>query len=294
MAYQTQRNPIFDTATQDVIERRSKELLGAALAAIGFAIAVIYATYSPDDPGWLSATNGPAQNALGQVGATIASPLAIILGNATWAIALAFIVWGIRFMAHLGEERAFSRAVFVPIAVAIVSTYAATLPPPADWPHTFAMGGIFGDTAAGAILGLTPGTNLALELKILSLISGIAIVLVGGFALGLSMPELKRTGKFVYGGLILTYNWLMTLIGRGAASAARGAARGAAGAAEAIRNHSAARREAAVPHEEPAFSAPPPLEVNRATQAEPVAQEPEKPGIFARVSGIARRPEPIP
>ena len=43
-------------------------LLGAALLTV-----LMLGSYSPDDPNWLSATDTPAKNLLGPVGAAIAS-----------------------------------------------------------------------------------------------------------------------------------------------------------------------------------------------------------------------------
>ncbi len=81
MAYQAkQRDPIFDSTTQAVLERRGKELLGIGLIALGIVIALILGSYSPEDPGWMSATDTPAQNALGRFGAFVASPLSVIAG----------------------------------------------------------------------------------------------------------------------------------------------------------------------------------------------------------------------
>ncbi|MEM9970904.1 MAG: DNA translocase FtsK 4TM domain-containing protein, partial [Pseudomonadota bacterium] len=134
MAYQArQRDPLFDSDTQAIIERRGKELLGLALLAASVTLALILATYSPDDPNWLNATDAPAKNAMGSVGAAIASPLYVIAGFGSWMIALILGVWGARFALHFGEETALARLIFAPISVALVSVYASTHLPIADW-----------------------------------------------------------------------------------------------------------------------------------------------------------------
>src|SRR5690606_20558043 len=98
MAYQVrQRDPLFDSTTQAVIERRGKELLGLALLAVALMIAMILGSYSQDDPSWLSATEEPATNLLGRFGASVAQPMFIIVGWGGWGLVLAFAVWGVRF-----------------------------------------------------------------------------------------------------------------------------------------------------------------------------------------------------
>ncbi len=85
------RDPLFDSATQATLERRGKELLGFAFIAMGLAIAALLATYVPEDPSWLTATDAPAANMLGRLGASIASPLYIIAGMGSWGLALVLL-----------------------------------------------------------------------------------------------------------------------------------------------------------------------------------------------------------
>ena len=69
MAFQARpRDPLFDSDTQAIIERRGKELIGLVLLGLAFVIAMALGSYSPDDPNWLSATDMPAKNLLGPIG----------------------------------------------------------------------------------------------------------------------------------------------------------------------------------------------------------------------------------
>ncbi|MCB1329677.1 MAG: DNA translocase FtsK 4TM domain-containing protein, partial [Maritimibacter sp.] len=107
MAYQAKgRDPIFDSTTQALIERRGKELIGLALLALAVGFAMLIWSYSPDDPGLLAATEGPTRNLLGPLGAAIASPLAVVIGKGAWGIVIGLAGWGLRFVTHIGEERA--------------------------------------------------------------------------------------------------------------------------------------------------------------------------------------------
>ena len=60
-----QREPLLDKATQATLERRGKELLGLGMIGLGVVFALLLASYSPEDPGWMAATDAPAENILG-------------------------------------------------------------------------------------------------------------------------------------------------------------------------------------------------------------------------------------
>ncbi len=217
-----QRERLLDSKTQAVLEQRSKELLGVLLFALGAATALILWSYVPDDPSWLSATDEPARNMLGRLGASLASPLFIIVGWGAWGIAAVFLAWGLRFLFHLGSDRALSRVIFAPIAIALVSVYASTHVPSSVWTHSFGLGGLFGDTVLGAILSFVP-IKATLGLKLMALVVAFAAVGMGLYVLGFTLAEMRRFARFLGVGIILAYAALMQMLGRGVSKAARGA-----------------------------------------------------------------------
>ena len=151
MAYNSvrERDPLIDKETQRALERRLTEFLGITMIAFAAIFTLIIFTYSPTDPGPLSASDLPIQNLLGSTGAAIASPLILVIGWGSWSLAPIFVIWGFRFLLHIGSERAFGRLIFAPIAVALSSIYAASVVPIETWVHSFGMGGLFGDTVVG-------------------------------------------------------------------------------------------------------------------------------------------------
>ncbi|MFD1194980.1 DNA translocase FtsK 4TM domain-containing protein [Seohaeicola saemankumensis] len=218
MAYQTRgRDPLFDSDVQAAIEKRGKELLGLVLIVLGCAAAAMVMSYNPADPSFLSATDAPVQNWMGRMGATIAAPLFMIAGWGSLAIALVLMAWGLRFALHVGEERAMGRLIFAPIAVALCSVYAATLVPGAVWKdtHHFGLGGVFGDMIMGMLLTAVP-LGSTVGIKLASLVLAIAMLALGAFVLGFTRTELKRIGRFLLVGMILTYARLMQVMGRSA------------------------------------------------------------------------------
>ena len=285
MAYQArQRDPLFDSETQAIIERRSKELLGLTLLGLAMVVAMILGSYSPDDPNWLNATDAPAQNLLGPLGASIASPLNVIAGYGAWGIVAVLGVWGIRFLLHAGTERAFGRLIFAPIAIALVSVYASTHVPGAGWTHTFGLGGLFGDTVLGALLGVLPVAP-GFGLKLLALVLFFGAIAMGLFVLGFTRDELSTYGRFLFGGIILAYHTALGLLGRGAVGGVRMASKARARAAE---------RKAAQAEMEPEVT---PGTVNesvlRATSAYRKGEAEPKKGLLARMPSLLKKqPEP--
>jgi DNA segregation ATPase FtsK/SpoIIIE, S-DNA-T family len=322
-----QRDPLLDQNMQAMLERRGRELLGLVLLGVALCFALMLGSYSPNDPGWMVATEEPAQNLLGRFGAGVSSTLIIIGGLGAWSVPIVLAVWGLRFVLHRGAERALGRIVFAVIAIAMASVYAATLVPGADWPHSFGLGGLFGDTVLGALIGMVPGSP-GVGLKLVSLLVGAGVLGMMLFVTGFDLRELRSIGRFLMMGSILVYSQAMVLAGRSAQGTAR--------AAQALneRRRTAAmtaghRRQAAVRHAdmapeltalprggmvrrpmtEPAMSpAQGSTDWGRPAQlraepryAEPLAEAPhyapprEKVGLLARMPSLMRRlsdPEP--
>ena len=312
-----QRDPLLDQGTTAMLERRGRELLGLALIALAFAFMLMLNSYSPEDPGWMVATDEPAANTLGRFGAALASTLIIIGGKGSWAIPLILAAWGLRFVLHRGAERAVSRMVFAVIAIAMASVYAATLLPSAMWTHSFGMGGLFGDTVVGALMNIIPGGS-AIGLKLISLASGAAMIALMLFVTGFNLPEIRAAFRFLITSLIHTYSILLGAAGKGAEGTTRAAAaihaRRRRSAAEAAHSAETLRAPAdwredraatpirrAEPNIEPtAFGRPSTLRAD-ARYAEPLAEAPqyapprEKLGLLARMPALMRRavdPEP--
>ena len=237
MAYQTrQREPLIDSNTAEAIEKRGKELLGVVLLVLGVMAAMMIGSYTPDDPNWMLATDAPAQNWLGRMGASLAAPLFMIVGWGAWGLAIVLLVWGARFALHRGEDRAMGRVIFAPISMALGAIYAATLTPNVEWlqTHSFGLGGLFGDTIMGVILTILP-IGSAFTVKLMSLLMGAGILVFGAFVLGFTRTELTRFARFLLVGTIMVYATLMNVLGRGAS--------GAVGAAHVLQAKNADRRE---------------------------------------------------
>ena len=233
MAFQTRsRDPLFDEATQAVLERRARELLGLGLLAVALVLGLALWSYSPTDPSFLGTSSSQPQNWLGTFGAYLAAPLYVILGSGSWALVATAGAWGLRFVAHRGEDRAFGRLVFMPLWVALASVYAATIPPGPGWTHSFGLGGLFGDTALGVLLGVLP-VEPTLGLIIAAVVLAVALVVLGLFVLGWTRDEMRGAGRFLGLGVLFAFDQLV-----------RGAGERAGRAREGLSARRAARAEA--------------------------------------------------
>ncbi|PYE84933.1 DNA translocase FtsK [Pseudoroseicyclus aestuarii] len=216
MAYQTRgREPLFDSTTQAALEKRGKELLGLALLALAMAAAMLLGSYSAEDPNWMLASDAPVQNWLGRPGASIAQPVMMIVGRGAWAVPLVLLAWGIRMLLHRGEDRAVSRAVFAPIAVALASVFFATLGTPSDWPHSFGLGGLFGDTVLGLLLTLLP-FGVGVTTVLLGLVLAAVVLLALAFVSGFTAAEIGLGLRLGLLGLVMGYDLLLRALGQGA------------------------------------------------------------------------------
>ncbi len=218
-----QRDPLLDQGTQAMLERRGRELLGLVLVLVAFAFTLMLWSYSPEDPGWMVATEEPAQNIFGRFGAAMASTLIILIGKGSWTIPMIFAAWGVRFMLHRGGERAVGRVVFAVIAVAFAAVHCATLVPGDAWTHTFGLGGLFGDTVTGSLIGVIPG-SAGFGLKFLSLLTFAGLIVMMLFVTGFDMEELKGVQRFLLLGSIMGYAAVRQGLGYGARGALHGAA----------------------------------------------------------------------
>jgi S-DNA-T family DNA segregation ATPase FtsK/SpoIIIE len=307
-AYQTrQRDPLLDQNTQAMLERRGRELLGVGLIVLALLFVALLGSYSQSDPGWMVATDEPVNNWLGRFGASAASTLFIICGVGAWGIPIILGFWGLRFVTHIGEDRALSRVVFAVIALALASAFASTHLSGPSWPHNpIGLGGLFGDTVLAAFLNISP-LDTAFSMRLLSIVFGLCLLAMSLFVTGFDMAELRRFAQFLLRGSVMTYAVFLKLAGQSAAASVR--------VASALQEKRRNRREMAASAptapllQQSGNMAPAPLRAERsvginfahpiaarvqAPQNEDLLVEPlglprEKPGLLARMPQLIRR-----
>ena len=215
MAYNSvrERDPLIDKETQRALERRLTELLGIVIIGCAALFSLIIFTYSATDPGPLSASDLPVQNLLGNTGAAIASPLILVIGWGSWSLAPILLIWGFRFLLHIGSERAFGRLIFVPIAISLSSVYAASIVPIKAWAHSFGMGGLFGDTIVGSLLSFIPlsSPDGILAITVTSL---FLTIILNIFCSGFIGSEIKKIVEFLFSSSKITFSLLSIIFAK--------------------------------------------------------------------------------
>ncbi|MCH8467033.1 MAG: DNA translocase FtsK 4TM domain-containing protein [Roseinatronobacter sp.] len=237
------RDPLLDSNLQALLQKRGRELLGLVLIGVAGLVAVMLGTYAPNDPSWMSSSNVPIENALGLVGATISSPLMIIIGKASFGLVVFFFGWGLRLVTSRGHEQALARGIFLPIALALSAIWCATLVPSAGWDMLYGMGGIFGDTVLGAIVSALPMAPAA-GVTLMGVVM-LAVMLAGwAYVMGVSGYELRLFLRFVLTGFVLAYSGLVAALRGGAAQGLRGATLAGGAMARKVEDSLAARAQA--------------------------------------------------
>ncbi|MCC5956525.1 MAG: DNA translocase FtsK 4TM domain-containing protein [Natronohydrobacter sp.] len=205
------RDPLLDSNLHQLLQKRGRELLGLGFVVIAVIISLMLGSYAPSDPSWMASTDMPVKNSLGRIGAAMASPLMIIIGMASWGLVVFFGGWGLRLLLGRGHEHALSRAVFVPIALAVSAVWCATLVPAAGWDTIYGMGGVFGDTVLAAVvnaLPMSPGAGVTF----MGVAMLFATLAVWGFVLGVDRFELLQFARYVIAGVVLCYAGLLLVL----------------------------------------------------------------------------------
>ncbi|MCC5991685.1 MAG: DNA translocase FtsK 4TM domain-containing protein [Rhodobacteraceae bacterium] len=284
------REPLLDSNLQALLQKRGRELAGLALIGVAILVALMLGSYAPNDPGWMSASEAPVQNSLGRVGATLASPLMVILGLASWGLMLFLCVWGMRLVLARGHEVVLARMVMLPLGLAAASVWMASFVPGAAWALPYGLGGIFGDTVLGAVVNALPMTPAA-GVTLMSVLLLAVCMALWGYVLGVSLFELIRFGQFLLAGLVLIYAGMLALMRGGVTGGLRGA-RMAGGALRERIEHRRAYAPAAEDygHDQPPHAGP---GLHRAGTP-PAAQRRSPPVIRAETAPRpAPRPEPL-
>ncbi len=244
MAYSgRQRDQILDERMWEVIEKRGREMLGLVLVILAAFCALALASYTPADPGWLSATGREVQNVLGLGGAFTASLVMVLIGWSGWLLVLFLVVWGVRVMTGRRPATALLRALpWLLAGLVIGASFLASHAPPRGWSQSFGLGGVVGDTILGLLLQILP-LPLLWSYRLTTIALALLSLWIMGHALGIGRGERRQLLVWFLYGLAVVWGWLMAVpgalfrgmagLGRWAASRARRSSGAAAGAPDA-------------------------------------------------------------
>ena len=92
-------NTNFLNSLTNFLKKRTIELLGLILVLTSIALAIAFATYSPEDPSLIYGDNNfDIQNFFGIYGSNIADFLLQSFGLASFLIMLNFLFWGLNLI----------------------------------------------------------------------------------------------------------------------------------------------------------------------------------------------------
>jgi S-DNA-T family DNA segregation ATPase FtsK/SpoIIIE len=169
---------------RDMLHRRFKEMIGAALVVTAGLLSAALATWSVQDPSLSNATNNPVHNLLGLPGAVTADLMMQLAGLGALALVLPIAIWGWRLASHRPLHREWLRIVAWMLGVPFASAFASCLPASHAWPLPAGLGGVIGDSIyRGAFLmlhGVLPGWERILIASIAGACAFAALLLVSG------------------------------------------------------------------------------------------------------------------
>lgn len=222
MTYQMQsRDPLLDLDTQEILARRSKELIGASLFIVGFALFLALWSFSPLDPNSINGETGErVSNWLGRFGAEISGYLTAGGGYSGRFMAVFLMVWGVRYFMNRGAGRILTGLIFLLPALTLAMLYYATLSTQglSEWRYDYGLGGVLGDVFLNVLIGKV-SVQAAFGFKMLSLFLGLLYVVTALGACGVSRDEFRRFVRFMARSVLFTFDRVMSMISGGAPSA---------------------------------------------------------------------------
>ncbi len=186
LSSETHKTPFLPKSVSAFIHRRMTETAGLVLMVMGAMLLVAFVTYSPDDPSFNRAVDGPIANLMGRPGAFGADFLLQSLGLAGMLPGLALAAWGYQVAAKRGLRLAWLRIALLPLTLLLAAAAAAAVTPPESWPLRAGLGGYFGSWALGQAVAAVTALRIAADARIIGSLAGAA-------ALTLLLPSMGMT-----------------------------------------------------------------------------------------------------
>lgn len=149
---------------QAFIARRLMDMIACGFVACGAAFLLAMGSYSPADPSWNTAGEGPVANMMGIPGAHIADLFIQTLGLGGTAPGIVMLIWGARMFRRHPLAPFWARIISA-VLVTILAAVALARLPSGGWlaqPHMGGSGGMLMlNNAAAALQGLSGGNGHA-------------------------------------------------------------------------------------------------------------------------------------
>ena len=190
------RNSLFSSNIQTFLQRRGQELAGVFLlfGSIVLSFILLLFTFGLSfaklifDETFLSNFQ--------VFSSSIAAPMIVTIGLSSWILSIFMFIWAIRLIFHLNANSFFNRVVFLPILVALSSIFASGVPALSSWPHSFGLGGLFGDTIFASLISIMPNGMTFGSWSIIAIFGTISFI-ISLFVFGFDKRELKKISKLL-------------------------------------------------------------------------------------------------
>jgi len=168
-------------AARTALKRAALSLSAGLIGAYGLGAVL---TYSPEDPSFNTATDGPTHNVFGGPGAAFADIAIQTLGAAApLAMGALFAAGALRvYRRRLANPIARGRLMAGSAGIALLAAACATIPTPEGWPLAAGFGGVLGDGLSGFFQGMLSMPGLPFP----AVLAGVLCALGGLFATGWS------------------------------------------------------------------------------------------------------------
>jgi len=190
------RSSLLGSNIQRILQRSGQQLIGLFMmaGAIAWSFVLLLSTYGA------SFSNLIFEEALLSnfqiFSSGIVAPTMVTIGLSSWTLSGFMIIWSVRFMFHLNTQTFFNRVVFLPILAALISISLAGISASSQWPHSFGLGGLFGDTILDFLVN-SLSSNLETKEIMITILSNVLSFSVALFVFGFDIKEIKRCIKFV-------------------------------------------------------------------------------------------------
>ena len=139
------------------LRRRLMELIGLGLLGLAVAQTLVLTSYSPADPTFNRAADGPVFNLLGPFGAFLADLELQSIGVAAVILPAVFLAWAWRVLSSRTWPRWWLRVMLLPLVLLCAAAAVTVLPRgaiwPLDWPLESGLGGNLGTMLLGKLSG---------------------------------------------------------------------------------------------------------------------------------------------
>lgn len=191
---------LLPSGSTDFLYRRLIELCGMVFLLVALLGTVALLSYSPDDPNFNHATDNPASNLLGTLGAHVSDLLLQTIGFGAIALILGFVAWAWRITSHRGLNWGWVHVALMPFGIVFAAAALSFFPVADNWPLNAGYGGIVGETIFNGILVIGQKAGIAIPSLLLVSILGILSLVLLVLSYALPLAEWATMGRSILNG----------------------------------------------------------------------------------------------